>query len=1126
MIFTLICNIRPVGVLCFFFLLALAGCGGGGGTSMSLEDALSLALATDQVPATGELSGNPDRSVEDGNTPGLSGESVLPTDTTAPVTETAPDSSLLTSQAPGTTGPDGLTATGVSTGIVVVSGTTPGSRGLADLPRDNPDAADLLDHWGHRPMGRILDGLSLMDADAEADGADLQALRAAAQAEGEELDGPVLLVGGSGGVAGITETGETGTNAVIAPNLFDGDEVRILGGHRGITYGRWTGGPADTLSIEFDLSQAGPAMRDDPEFRAMLERTGKVWSQRIADTWSTWVWPAGALKGKSADYPDYSIEFRAGEDGETSTGLEIAVTDADLEGAAGRGGPSHVLGGDTWEVHFGSIVIDRDHLRTASAARLFHTLTHEIGHVLGSWWGYPSERFGAYAERFGAYSDEAAGTWSGPNVVAIHGGPAPFQDNADPRAWVDGERDPLASEYDFAHSGVCASVMAYCSGSAALRPFLPHAIDFAFLADLGLTIRDETTRPETYGLAGWTEHAGFTLSVSRALAVGLADPQPYYDRWGNRWTTLDVVDLLQAEADAFGYRSTGDLSLSYPGVGALGTVRYAGGLLGAALDRAGLPPVLGNANLAVNLGTLDGTASFTSLTVYPNGLAEPFAGGRLHYPFALSANAMLGTDPRSTLLADFYGPGHEEVAGTLHDPRAGLLASFGATHDDRPSREDVVASADYLYGRSFRSGSTDPANDGRHVYRCGTDAACEVSRTWNNWTTTTRDRTLASTAGWPGQGSERTEADYDFVRVIRQTAASTDGGQGRYAMDSYMGTLEYVTFGTGFEGYSHEWTDEHGTPPGSQNLWSGFQGTMSGGLPDGVARWSGLMVGHQFYSEWDETPFVKGLATVAFWPSTNRVDVVFSDVVSRDGQRALPDFSFEDLWLTADGTFAGGGTSGVLNGAFFGPDQEEVAGEFHHDEPSVVGSFGARRLPDTVTLEATGTTTPIGNVAEGEGFYSFNDWGFWGQQYDETVFGAFLATKISNSSGGHCCSYEGPFRLVEGTPTGSNPVSGTAVWSGQVRAIDTHADNYLRPVSGTAQLEVDFSRATIDVDFTDLDQGHADLSWQALPLTGGAFRGTQANATINGAFYGEAHQGAAGEFWNDRLQGIYGAVRN
>ena len=90
-------------------------------------------------------------------------------------------------------------------------------------------------------------------------------------------------------------------------------------------------------------------------------------------------------------------------------------------------------------------------------------------------------------------------------MVALHGGPAPFQDASDPYSWVNGERNPLTTEYDFGHSGVCVSIMAYCRSQTALRIFLPDAIDFAFLEDLGMSITEETERPETYGLAGWTD---------------------------------------------------------------------------------------------------------------------------------------------------------------------------------------------------------------------------------------------------------------------------------------------------------------------------------------------------------------------------------------------------------------------------------------------------------------------------------------------------------------------------------------------------------------------------------------------------------------------------------------------
>ena len=314
MIFTSTWNIRPVGVLYFFLLPALAGCGSSGGGFMLLEDALSLAAGPGA--AVNPVAVEPDQSDADGNTPGPSGDPGILPDTVDPLTQTIPDSNSPTSESNAGLEGDGSgentpSDDPLASEVVVDPQTTPGSLRLADLPRDNPDAADLLDHWGHRRGQKILDGLFLTDADAEADAADLQALRTAAQGGGEEPDAPDLVVG---------------------------DEVRILGARRGITYGRWTGGPADTLSIEFDLSHAGPAMRDDPMFRAMLDRTGKVWSRRIADTWSTSEWRADAVKGYSAD-PDRSIEFRVGEDGETRNGLEIAVMDADLpENEAGRGG--------------------------------------------------------------------------------------------------------------------------------------------------------------------------------------------------------------------------------------------------------------------------------------------------------------------------------------------------------------------------------------------------------------------------------------------------------------------------------------------------------------------------------------------------------------------------------------------------------------------------------------------------------------------------------------------------------------------------------------------------------------------------------------------------------------------
>ena len=983
----------------------------------------------------------------------------------------------------------------------ITSGTTPGGVRMAERPRNNPTAADLLDHWGHRRVQSLVEGLALSAPTPEADATGLETLRAAVQTP----DGPA-----------------------VAPDLQEDDEVRVLGAHRGVTYGRWTGGQADTLSIEFDVSRAGTEIRDNPTFQAMLERAGKAWSHRIVDDWAPWTRSSGTTKGRLL--PDFE-EIQVGAEGEISTGVEIHITSGDLSGgSAGRAlSGGYLPPGESWEPRFGSIEIDTDYLLEAGEAELFSTLTHEIGHVLGAWQG------GEVTKGYAPYTDEEAGTWTGPNVVAIHGGPAPFQDAANTHAWVDGERDSQAEMFDFAHSGVCASVMAYCSQSAALRPFLPHAIDFAFLADLGMTIAEETERAETYGLAGWTDHAGFTLAVSRDLRVDLAGLQPHYDSRAGPWQTLDVTDVLQVGVDAFGNRSAGDLLQSYPLEDSFGKVCYAGGLIGAAIDDVEMPPVTGDANLAVDLDTLDGTASFTSLAVHTQGAQQTFADGALYYPFALSGNRIVGTGEHSTLSADFYGPAHEDLAGTLLDPRAGLLASFGATHDDRPNREEVIAAADHLVGISYqlrlnRLGANAPYYEWfPHQFRCESGSSCQTRDTensyWNDWTEESRENVLAATADWDRRDSARLVEDRGFVRIERQSDAYTDGRQGRHVVDGYTGTMEHSAFGVGFERVSDSWTDTNGTISVFGNAWAGSQGAVAGGLTDERARWSGLMWGYLYSAVSNENPLVEGRATVDYYSSTNLVDVAFSEIASRDGLRALDDFGFDDIRPEADGTFASS-TAGNLNGALFGPGHEEAAGTFHHYEASVTGSFGARRMPDTVTLEETGTVEVAGTLTVTAGtysFYSYDDWGFWGRQFGENLFGAFLEDNTRQV--GNTVFYQTPTTRISGTPSGSNPVDGSAVWNGSVRALDSSQSGYL-PVSGDAQLEVDFDDTTIDVDFTNFDTDHDNLSWEGMQLTGGSFQDKQYFPTIEGAFYGSEHQGVAGSFDRDNLEGVFGAVRN
>ncbi|MDE0390810.1 MAG: hypothetical protein OXI57_01930 [Rhodospirillales bacterium] len=149
--------------------------------------------------------------------------------------------------------------------------------------------------------------------------------------------------------------------------------------------------------------------------------------------------------------------------------------------------------------------------------------------------------------------------------------------------------------------------------------------------------------------------------------------------------------------------------------------------------------------------------------------------------------------------------------------------------------------------------------------------------------------------------------------------------------------------------------------------------------------------------------------------------------------------------------------------------------------------------------------------------YSFDGWGYWATHGVETLFKAYVRGDTENGS-----SYT---PQVEGTPSGSNPVSGSAVWSGGVRAYDSHPDTLGTPVSGDARLEVDFGRVTLDVEFTNLTEGHGDMSWQDLSIVDGSFCHSDGLDTLDGAFYGDGHEGAAGTFERDRLRGIFGTLR-
>lgn len=164
---------------------------------------------------------------------------------------------------------------------------------------------------------------------------------------------------------------------------------------------------------------------------------------------------------------------------------------------------------------------------------------------------------------------------------------------------------------------------------------------------------------------GNTEHAGFGV----AFRNGYAEP----------W--------------AYGYKQSSYRTLAED-MGATGTATWDGNLVGLTPERAA---VVGDAEIAVNLGTLTGTADFTSLETWGPGVAPGAAGsgaiwldGDLNYSIEVGAGivppgqagrtqytftATGGDDGR--LSGIFVGANHEGATGTLE--RSDLTAAFGAT---------------------------------------------------------------------------------------------------------------------------------------------------------------------------------------------------------------------------------------------------------------------------------------------------------------------------------------------------------------------------------------------------------------------------------------------------------------
>ena len=490
----------------------------------------------------------------------------------------------------------------------------------SDLQRENTAAHDPLDHWY-----RTEPAVHALNLDT---GGTTSAIR------------PLLDAAG----------GDANQSATRLRNI-NASSLTPIGLREGIAYGQWMAGPAGTLDIDFNWQFAEAVPSD---VRTAVERAAKFWSRRLLDHFDSVTfrdlefYDRGPIEVETDDLT-IIVQHWTQPGQSSAAALEWNESETDFEPVVGN---FFLAQGETIEDSY-----DIGHFW------LVHIAAHEVGHILGHDFAIRAE-----APSINRFVNDENHTFNGPKSVAEHGGPVPFQ-------WLDPDRRPVPTgtgTVDYGHLGPCGMVMSYANGicGSARNKYEPNELDFAFMDDIGWDVLDANTarQPEVYGYGAWAEHSAWGVGVERIL--------------GTIPTSRDDIahhDWLQASADAFG--TAPDTLFVDAFAGQTGAVTWSGSLLGVDTGRPMLPPVFGNAELDIQLATLEGTARFDELTSSIDEELRPFRVPSLTYDVTVVDNGF--ADPFGVLGGGFFGPAHDEMAGTLDDPQWNLLAGFGGVHQDR-----------------------------------------------------------------------------------------------------------------------------------------------------------------------------------------------------------------------------------------------------------------------------------------------------------------------------------------------------------------------------------------------------------------------------------------------------------
>lgn len=151
----------------------------------------------------------------------------------------------------------------------------------------------------------------------------------------------------------------------------------------------------------------------------------------------------------------------------------------------------------------------------------------------------------------------------------------------------------------------------------------------------------------------------------------------------------------------------------------------------------------------------------------------------------------------------------------------------------------------------------------------------------------------------------------------------------------YGGWLNHVAFFTREDDF---WRHGREGPPERSVVQAYVLGAASDlGPVTGSAAWTGTMVAAGVDRDAIYQDFFRGRALIAVDFGAMTVAVAFTDIRDVRFQEPVEGIAWDSLPLSSNGAFG----SETIQGRFFGPGHEEVAGVF--DRNDLFGAFGAKR---------------------------------------------------------------------------------------------------------------------------------------------------------------------------------------